>query len=70
MPVLLFHFGYDAGKSAVELARLIEPLNDQDRLLQAVRGDRNALMASVEALGSLGAPNDLLLRWDIILASG
>ncbi|HEU4479582.1 MAG TPA: protocatechuate 3,4-dioxygenase, partial [Pyrinomonadaceae bacterium] len=47
-----------------------ERLNDQDRLLQTVRGDRNALMASVEAVGSLGAPSELLVRWDIILASG
>ena len=47
-----------------------ERLNDQDRLLQTVRGDRNALMASVEAVGSLGASSELLVRWDIILASG
>ena len=47
-----------------------EPLNDQDRLLQTVRGDRNALIASVEAMRSLSAPGDLLVKWDIILASG
>ena len=47
-----------------------EPLNDQDRLLQTVRGDRNALIANVENAESLGSPGDLLLRWDIILASG
>lgn len=47
-----------------------EPLNDQDRVLQAVRGDRKALVASVEVAGSLGSPGDLLVRWDIILASG
>lgn len=47
-----------------------EPLNDQDRLLQTVRGDRNALMGEVAPAGSLGNPGDLLVRWDIILASG
>ncbi len=47
-----------------------EPLNDQDRLLQTVRGDRNALLGTVEAAGLLGSPGDLLVRWDIILASG
>jgi protocatechuate 3,4-dioxygenase beta subunit len=47
-----------------------EPLNDQDRLLQTVRGDRNALMGEVGPAGSLGNPGDLLMKWDIILASG
>lgn len=47
-----------------------EPLNEQDRLLQTVRGDRNALIASVEAMGSSGSSNDLLVRWEIVLASG
>lgn len=47
-----------------------EPLNDQDRLLQTVRGDRNALMGSVEPAGSLGSPGDLLVSWEIVLLSG
>jgi protocatechuate 3,4-dioxygenase beta subunit len=47
-----------------------EPLNDQDRLLQTVRGDRNALIASVEPMGTSGSSSDLLVRWDIVLASG
>lgn len=46
-----------------------EPLNDQDRLLQAVRGDRKALIATVEPAG-LGSSSDLLVKWDVILASG
>lgn len=47
-----------------------DPLNAQDRLLQVVRGDRNALMASVEAANSSPGNNELIVRWDIILASG
>ncbi|MGH9971825.1 MAG: protocatechuate 3,4-dioxygenase [Pyrinomonadaceae bacterium] len=47
-----------------------EPLNAQDRLLQTVRGDRNALLANVEAAGSLGSPRALRVTWDIVLASG
>jgi protocatechuate 3,4-dioxygenase beta subunit len=47
-----------------------EPLNAQDRLLQTVRGERNALLASVERAGSSGGHDELIAKWDIILASG
>jgi len=47
-----------------------EPLNEQDRLLQVVRGDRNALLAKVEAAKSSAGNLELLARWDIILKSG
>jgi len=68
------HFHFDVqGRVDRKVTQLYfpnEPLNDQDRLLQTVRGDRTALLGTVEAAGSLGSPGDLLVRWDIILASG
>lgn len=68
------HFHFDiqgrVDRKVTQLYFPNEPLNDQDRLLQTVRGDRNRLIASVEAAVSLGRPKDLLVKWDIVLASG
>jgi len=45
-----------------------EPLNDQDRLLQVVRGDRKTLFAEVTP--AVAGTSELLVKWDVILKSG
>jgi protocatechuate 3,4-dioxygenase beta subunit len=47
-----------------------EPLNDQDRLFQEVRNNRDGLVASVTPARELGNPAELLVTWDITLTSG
>ena len=47
-----------------------EPLNDQDRLFQEVRNNRDGLVANVAPARELGNPAELLVTWDITLTSG
>lgn len=47
-----------------------EPLNADDRVFLAVRGDRDALIAEMAPPENAPAPGELLVRWDITLARG
>jgi protocatechuate 3,4-dioxygenase beta subunit len=47
-----------------------EPLNEQDRLLQQVSYNKPGVLAAVSGPTGDMAPDSLLVRWDVVIATG